>query len=182
MKPEYMADFLDTEQADIAFRLLKEELNWERRDDAPRFEYWTNIFNIDYSYGRGRGLRTYQSQKSHKIIDIINNAIFEKTDNTPFEACFLNMYFDQSDALGWHADDEPKIDHTRPIAVVSLGEERIIQTKPVDGSETASSQLLGHGSLFLMPAGFQQTHLHRIPKGGREMGTRISLTYRALKL
>lgn len=41
--------------------------------------------------------------------------------------------------------------------------------------------LLEEGSLFLMPVGFQDTHLHRIPKHDRPCGWRISLTFRSFK-
>ena len=40
---------------------------------------------------------------------------------------------------------------------------------------------LGPGSLFLMPVGYQDTHLHRIPKHDRPCGVRISLTFRSFK-
>ena len=39
---------------------------------------------------------------------------------------------------------------------------------------------LGHGSVLVMHAGMQQTHLHRIPKHSRPCGPRISLTFRGL--
>ncbi len=42
-------------------------------------------------------------------------------------------------------------------------------------------QSLGDGSLFVMPAGMQNTHKHKIPKGDRKMDARISLTYRCWK-
>ncbi len=38
--------------------------------------------------------------------------------------------------------------------------------------------LLKEGSLFIMPPGYQDTHLHRIPKHDRPCGWRISLTFR----
>ncbi len=41
--------------------------------------------------------------------------------------------------------------------------------------------LLQDGSLFLMPAGYQDTHLHKIPKHDRECKWRISLTFRSFK-
>jgi len=41
--------------------------------------------------------------------------------------------------------------------------------------------LLEEGSLFIMPPGYQDTHLHRIPKHGRPCGWRISLTFRSFK-
>lgn len=42
-------------------------------------------------------------------------------------------------------------------------------------------KLLQHGSLCLMHAGMQDTHQHRIPKVDREVGPRISLTFRGYK-
>ena len=38
---------------------------------------------------------------------------------------------------------------------------------------------LEEGSLFIMPPGYQSTHLHRIPKHDRPCGWRISLTFRS---
>lgn len=38
---------------------------------------------------------------------------------------------------------------------------------------------LEEGSIFIMPVGFQETHLHRIPKHDRPCAWRISLTFRS---
>jgi alkylated DNA repair dioxygenase AlkB len=38
--------------------------------------------------------------------------------------------------------------------------------------------LLENGSLFIMPAGYQKDHVHKIPKHDRVCGGRISLTFR----
>jgi len=95
--------------------------------------------------------------------------------------CFLNYYLDQTKALGWHADDSEPIDQSNPIAVVSLGEKRELWIKPFDYKGVIPTEWrypLNDGSLFIMPPGFQSTHKHKIPKGDRVMGSRISLTYR----
>lgn len=42
-------------------------------------------------------------------------------------------------------------------------------------------QKLADGSLFVMPAGMQDTHKHRIPRNDRPCGPRISLTFRCWK-
>jgi alkylated DNA repair dioxygenase AlkB len=42
--------------------------------------------------------------------------------------------------------------------------------------------MLSHGSLLIMPAGSQFTHRHKIPKAGRKVNPRISLTFRGLLL
>jgi alkylated DNA repair dioxygenase AlkB len=98
--------------------------------------------------------------------------------------CFLNYYQDQTKALGWHADDAKEIDQSQPICVVTFGQAREIwwRKKGEKGDVPAEQRkLLEDGSLFIMPAGMQDTHFHRIPKGDRAMGPRVSLTYRCWK-
>lgn len=203
MNAIYIPNFIEAEKATRAFDFLWNELNWERRSDAPRREYWTNEFGRDYSYGRGAGLRTYHSQESNSYIDLTNVMIRNElvrqgiaTDESKmafFEGCFLNGYEDSRDWLGWHEDDDPGIDHSKPIAIVTLygGEgvntPRSIQFREklgeINGKMTYGptvDQPLEHGSLCLMPAGFQSTHQHRIPKAGFISKSRISLTFRSL--
>ncbi len=98
-----------------------------------------------------------------------------------FNVCFLNRYDTQHGHLGWHADDSPEMSHDHPIAVVSLGAEREIWWKhKTEKGQTPPERrrLLEHGSVFVMPPGFQRDHLHRIPKADHVVGTRISLTFR----
>ena len=106
------------------------------------------------------------------------------SNNFALNVCFLNYYEDDKKALGWHADDAPQIDHNEPIAVVSFGAERDIWWKPMNFKGEIPDQWrqkLGNGSLFIMPPGMQSTHYHRISKGDREMGPRVSLTFRRYK-
>lgn len=73
------------------------------------------------------------------------------------------------------------MDDSRPIAIVSLGAEREIWFQRADPERrliTPDKLRLGNGSLCLMAAGMQDTHQHRIPKAGRVVGPRISLTFR----
>lgn len=173
---------------DMAFAMLWNDLAWEKRPDAPRKEYWTNTFNLPYTYGRGAGERTYLPNVTHPMIEAVRNKLV--TDYGFFlEGCFLNGYEGKRDWLGWHADDDPAIDHTKPIAVVTVGQGRNIQfrelleprtetTKAVYGE--TQTQMLASGSLLLMHAGMQSTHEHRIPKADFEAKPRISLTFRGL--
>lgn len=199
----YVPGFVD--DADIAFARLRDELEWERRDDTPRSEYYCNDIPKSYVYGRGRGEREYHPKPYHEVILAIRHKI-EAITNCKFEVCFLNRYHDQSDHLGWHADDSPEMDDARPIAIVSLGVEREIWFKPQDVSCTVcraksgeahkmscfdynrddkdrrsavvDKLTLGHGSLCLMAAGMQDNWFHRIPKASFKCGERISLTFR----
>lgn len=192
MSAIYIPKLLDPKSSEESFNRLWNELTWERRSDAPRREYWANDFERDYSYGRGAGLRTYQHQPfTLDILDIRGRILM--LINTYFEGCFLNGYEGAHDWLGWHEDDDPGIDHTKPIAIVTLYggdgsiKPRSIQFREklgeVDGKMTYGpvvDQPLEQGSLCLMPAGFQATHQHRIPKAGFQSKSRISLTFRSL--
>jgi len=140
---------------------------------------------LSYTYGTGRGVRTYTSVPMipfvRDLMGIVNEELW-RYGWDPMNVCFLNMYLSGKDHLGWHSDDHPGTDHTRPIAVLSYGQAREIWWRPTGEPGVVPPerrQLLGDGSLFIMPPGMQFTHEHRIPKGDREMGMRISLTFRA---
>lgn len=176
---EYIPDFLEPDVAQHFFDVLWAELDWERREGAPRREYWTNTLDRDYTYGRGIGVRTYTAKPSHWAIDAVSMDLTQMLDFT-YEGCFLNGYEDGRDRLGWHADDDPGIDHTRPIAVITIGAGREIQFKEQTPGSHPEKLMLEPGSLLLMNAGMQSTHLHQIPKAGFVVGPRISLTFRSL--
>ena len=158
------------------------EIDWVQRENTPRKEYWDTTLGQAYTYGSGRGVRTYEPNEPSPDVSIIRRKVEEST-GIFFEGCFLNRYDTSKSALGWHSDDDPSIDHSKPIVVVTLGQEREIQWKEIGskGVESISTQMLENGSMFTMPAGMQQTHLHRIPKAGFNIAReRISLTFRKL--
>lgn len=189
----YISNWISPEAAEDFFARLDADLAWQRRENTPRSEYWANTFQRPYTYGSGRGVRTYEAQPSHEVIDLVRDHI-ARDFGPVLEGCFLNRYNDGSDALGWHADDDPGIDHSKPIAVVTLGQPRAIAFKEVliHGDETTkwsfgppARLMLESGSLLLMHAGMQHTHQHSIPKGdqpkaGVVVRPRISMTYRGL--
>ena len=162
---------------DCAFKELMEEVLWESRTPA-RSECWMNPLGTPYTYGQGEGERTYEAREVHPVVGGIFWRLFEEYD-IKLDACFLNRYDDQRQALGWHADDSPEIDDTRAIAVVSLGAERDIMFRRKDKSELEKLRL-AHGSLLIMHPGMQRTHDHKIPKHDQPCIPRISLTYRGL--
>lgn len=186
MTVTYMTGFI--ENPDEWFSRLWNELDWERRPDAPRREYWTNLFGHSYTYGRGAGERTYESRPDHLLVIEAREKL--KADfGIWLEGCFLNGYETSRDWLGWHSDDDPNIDHTKPIAIITVGQPRMIEfreviEKPVPGTKGVfgpiEQQMLENGSLCLMGAGMQHTHQHRIPKVDRPVDPRISLTLRGL--
>lgn len=168
---------------------LQNELEWERRVDAPRGEYYINDVGEPYTYGNGIGRRTYLPHPYHAAVLAIRKQLEEyvvtsfawsKPVKPVFEVCFLNRYLNQSDQLGWHSDSSPEMDDERPIATISLGVEREIWFRPngKENLEKITKLKLGNGSMCLMHPGMQDTHQHRIPKAGFQCGERISLTFR----
>ena len=179
----YIPNFVPN--ADVAFARLKDELSWERRETTPRSEYYCNDSPKPYVYGRDRGRRLYEPRPYHEVVLAIRKDLEAQT-GAKLDVCFLNMYLDQTDQLGWHADDSPEMDDERPIVTVSLGVEREIWFRPNDSQKPPSGTvdpnierlLLGHGSAAIMAPGMQDLWQHRIPKASRHCGVRISLTYR----
>jgi len=178
---------------DQAFASLRDELAWERRETTPRCEFYSNDFPHPYTYGAGRGVRTYHPQPFHPVMMAIRKLVEDVTGSV-LEVSFLNMYsgglpgvedpskMPSSDQLGWHADDSPEMDDTRPIGIISLGAEREIwfrqNPRLVPQQGEPYKLKLGHGSLCTMKPGMQRTWQHRIPKAGFVCGIRISITLR----
>jgi alkylated DNA repair dioxygenase AlkB len=190
----YEEYFIGPGESRLMFQILWNTLAWEQRPTAPRREYWHNTFDRPYTYGSGDGVRTYEPQPNHELIEVVRQHLLDRT-GIFYEGCFLNGYATGKDALGWHADDDPGIDHSRPIAIVSLYEDGdcmfgtkakgAAQPREIyfrEGREGVIEKLtLGQGSLAVMQPGMQQTHFHKIPRAGAITCPRISLTFRGLK-
>lgn len=174
MKPTYAAAY----EAGGKVKILEAEVPWVQKQER-RGECFMSAESRTYQYLEDGPV--YESVGFHPLVKEIMDRL-----NAEFgwklNVCFLNFYADQTKALGWHADDAKEIDQSQPIAVVSFGQPREIwwREKSFKGNVPDDQrQLLEDGSLFVMPAGFQDEWYHKIPKGDRVMGSRISLTYRS---
>jgi len=173
----YIPGFIPAPHATALFAMLWLRLPWEQRGKA-RKECWMNDFNQSYTYGSPPYERTFNAVEWDENVKGVRDAL-RVNFGCHYEGCFVNGYEGERNGLDWHADDDPSIDHSKPIAVVSLGQERAIQVRH-ESTREVTEFMLGSGSLFLMPAGSQFTHKHRIPKVGRAVGSRVSLTFRSL--
>lgn len=174
----FIPDLIAPAAAASMFKRLVAELDWERRDTAPRSEYYCNDTPAPYTYGRGAGIRTYEPKPWHPLITDVRTALEAALDGVVLDVCFLNMYNDSRDWLGWHSDDSPEMDPNRPIVSVSFGAARAIEFRPVGTKSATDSLMLTPGSAAVMLPGTQATWEHRIPKVGYNVGPRISLTFR----
>jgi len=170
----YTTGFVPTGISEAVFRELM-KLHWLQVTEA-RKEYFMSDVERKYTYSK----REYTSKPYSFWVMGIQRTLNTQY-KTNFNVCFLNRYDDGKNQLGWHADDSPEMNTDHPIAVVSFGAAREIWWKKKDYKGVIPREqriLLEDGSLFLMPAHFQEDHLHRIPRADRICGTRISLTFR----
>jgi alkylated DNA repair dioxygenase AlkB len=160
--------------------MLWDALPLVRYDNTPRVECWMNDYGLPYTYGAGRGVRTYQPAEWNWLVEYVQKSL-NKTHGTSFDCCFINGYETSKDQLGWHADDSPEMDNMHPIVSVSFGVERAIWfRKPGEKGVATKGLTMGHGSVTLMHAKMQQNWEHRIPKHHADCGKRVSMTFRKL--
>lgn len=196
--PEGIPDFADLTPPTPSPRLAaligvpsrQGEIPWIRRTEA-RQECFMSYAPRTYTYGSGRGVRTYESvPMTLPIMKMARFTLPRMLDcANELNVCFLNRYADQHQHLGWHADDDPGTDHDCPIVVVSYYERPLVDAREIwirPNGHTGPippewRQSLAHRSVFVMPPGMQQTHQHRIPKHDRECGARVSLTFRRMR-
>jgi alkylated DNA repair dioxygenase AlkB len=163
---------------DWYFSELMENLEWVQMGNTPRKEYYCSLHGKPYTYGSGRGVRTYNPQPWVPALSVLRG-LSEHFSLAKQEVLFLNRYEDCRDQLGWHADDSPEMDDERPITIITLGAERDIMFRPNGNRDHVTRLKLEHGSICIMPPGMQDTHMHRIPKSDNvKIGPRISLTFR----
>ena len=115
-----------------------------------------------------------------RTLEVVNKKL-----KTNFNSVLVNKYHNKNTSLNWHRDDEPEIDQSEAIASLSIGAERkfIIADSPEDGDRGYfSSTQMAENSVFIMEAGFQEKHVHKVDSGQleAERGVRYSLTFRKL--
>lgn len=179
MKPDYKSSYISSEG--IFDHLLG--LDWLSVTEARKEYFMSNVGGISYTYGSGVGQRTYTSMPYTSLVKVIRDKL-NADFSCDYNVCFLNRYDNEKNQLGWYSDDSAEMNSDHPIAVISFGAEREIQWKLKDFKghlPMDQKQILQNGSLFIMPAGFQENHVHRVPKTDKICGTRISLTFRNYK-
>jgi len=178
MKPIYIDSYIPDLDGAI-FKHLTDELEWLNVTPARR-EFFMAFKPLSYAYGSGSNIRDYDSAEFSKPVQQMMDRLNQEY-NCQYNVCFLNRYDNAKNQLGWHADDSPEMNMSHDICVISFGAAREIwwKHKEFKGEiPKENRQLLGSGSLFVMPAGFQRNNLHKIPRWDRECSTRVSLTFR----
>ena len=157
-----------------------QELSWEqplvrvygRKYPVPRKSIFLGEAGIKYRYS---GVTHMAKGWPLWFYPLLEKVVSKVGQN--FNGCLVNLYRNGNDHMGWHADDEPEIDQTRPIASLSFGEKREFVFKQRGGS-IRKVITLNNGDLLVMNPGCQDSWLHSVPTRKRISKSRINLTFR----
>ena len=95
----------------------------------------------------------------------------------PFDSIGFNLYRDGADSVAWHGDRHRHVVTDPIVAIVSVGAGRPLKIRPCGGGSSHSWNL-GDGDLFVMGGSCQHLWEHCVPKVGRRIGPRLSISYR----
>lgn len=180
---EFYPNFFNQEEADILFNKLVNETPWQQDDITifgkkiaqPRLTCLFGNEGKPYSYS---GL-TMQPHTWNPTMIYIKEKV-DKISEQNFTTVLANLYRNEKDSNGWHADNEKELGRNPIIASVSFGEERKFQLKHISDNTIKLSLNLNHGSLLVMKEGSQIHYKHQIPKATQPKNARINVTFRTI--
>lgn len=165
----YINHFIDNHKE--LFELLVETVNWDERMTARK----TASFGKAYNYSQ----MGYPYQEFLPELEEINKKLEAIIGFKP-NNCLINYYLDGKSKMGYHSDQIDILEADTGIAIVSLGETRILKFRNIVNQEEYLNYDLISGSLIYMTQAIQKEWQHAIPKSDTENG-RISLTFRQMK-
>ncbi|WP_338377927.1 alpha-ketoglutarate-dependent dioxygenase AlkB [uncultured Flavobacterium sp.] len=180
---EYYPNFFSKEKADELYNLLYENTPWKqdiitvygKNHLQPRLTALYGNEGKPYKYSN---IIMYPQAWNATLIYI--KELVEEKANHNFTTVLANLYRNEKDSNGWHADNEKELGRNPIIASISLGEERTFQLKHNFKKEAKQNLILKHGSLILMKEGSQIHYKHQIPKASSPKKPRINLTFRII--
>lgn len=176
----YYPDFLDADQALDYFNVLNSSLQWRQEQiclygkifDVPRLQAWYGDAEANYRYSN---LTMQALPWTTELLALRQRC--EQLSGAKFNSVLANLYRDNQDSMGMHADDEPALGKQPTIASVSLGERRtLIFVHKI--TKQRIKLPLAAGSLLIMAGDTQQFWQHGIAKQRVIMSPRINLTFR----
>lgn len=153
------------------FTILAGTIEWDDRMAARRTASFGKPYNYSQIDYRESPIPAYFDPLLERLHDQLGIA---------FNNCLLNYYETGNNSMGFHSDDTSGLMDGTGVAIVSLGSVREITYKEKANPENQVSYPLSPGSLLYMDDAVQQHWLHAI-KRQRDVGPRISITWRAFK-
>lgn len=177
-------NLFDLEESQNLFLELLNQITWQQENikrfgqsiPLPRLTAWYGDSGKSYTYS---GISMNPLIWTRPLLTIKNK--IEKITKHHFNSVLLNQYRHGKDSVAWHSDDEPELGKEPIIASVSFGATRQFMLKHKSKAEIKPISLnLTSGSLLLMKGKSQECWLHQVPKTGKEVATRINLTFRTI--
>ncbi len=167
---------------DALFERLLAETTWREESITvfgkthlqPRLVAWYGDPGASYTYS---GIQ-HEPLPWTETLAALRDHVGEVTD-APYNSVLLNLYRNERDSMGLHADDEPELGPEPVIASISLGEQRSIYFQHRHRRDVKNLNLpLPSGSLLVMRGATQRNWKHGLRKLSRPCGPRINLTFR----
>ena len=175
--------FFSEEESEYLFNKLLNETAWKqdtmkfygKQVNVPRLTAWFGESMHSYSYS---GIDMNANPWTKDLLFIKNR--LEQNAGIKFTSVLLNLYRNGNDSVSWHRDNEKVLRVNPVIASVSFGAARTFKFRHVNDHKLVRSILLTNGMYILMKGETQHNWEHTIPKTSRQVGQRISLTFRVL--
>jgi alkylated DNA repair dioxygenase AlkB len=152
---------------DLLFQTLSESASWEQRKRWMFTEFVTEPrLTAEYRVLREAPISWLQTigaaLSSHYGVD--------------YDSAWLNLYRNQHDGTGWHADKLPSRRLESIVPVLSLGATRRFLIRPRAGGKSILVAAAG-GDLVVMGGRCQRDWVHSVPKETRGIAARISINF-----
>lgn len=180
----YYPGYLEAPAAFDLYQHCVTALAWEQPElmiagrvcKVPRLTAWHGEAGARYTYSN-------RSFDPAPLTAELQAVISELTDFTgaAYNSALANWYRSGDDSMGYHSDAEAELGPLPTIASLSLGATRRFLIKPRrDGASVGLD--LKVGDLLVMRGRSQRDFVHALPKSRRQVGPRINLTFRQIRL
>lgn len=138
------------------------------------------IFGEPYKYSNVNLVNQPLTPELADVLAAVNTQL-----GTGFNSILVNLYLDGKHSIGAHSDDEPSIDLSDGVVSIAFGQPRTLRFRKKGRTPDGKlwkfkdfTPLAEDPHLVWMWGNFQDTHTHEIPKTAKQVGARMSLTFR----
>ncbi|WDF78605.1 alpha-ketoglutarate-dependent dioxygenase AlkB [Mucilaginibacter sp. KACC 22773] len=154
------------------FEMIKLNTVWDNSMVSRK----TVSYGVPYNYSGQEYQFCAMPRYLHPLMDFVHDQIGFFPNN-----CLINYYVNGDSKMGFHSDQVDQLVHGTGIAIVSLGDPRIIRFRNKIDKGKEIDFTLDAGTLFYMSQEIQKHWLHAVlPDKNNSQSERISLTFRRL--
>ena len=123
------------------FDKLKDSVEWDERMSSRK----TASYGKAYNYSQISYPFQEFTAELNEIIEKINSTLHFKANN-----CLINYYLDGKSKMGFHSDQTDILFEGTGVAIVSIGETRILRFRNIENKDLIKDYELPSGSLIYM--------------------------------